>query len=176
MKNRTILPFCVVLFLFLFYSMAFSGERPKSFRGLTWGTHISKVPGFVPRDERQSGKIYLRPNEKAYVRPSDSLKVGDGQVDTIEYIFTNDKLTCVILRFEDYGQYLGLKSLFLSLYGAPDKEEKRKGAIDQTITYYWYANKDEEANVTLTWWTWDGRRSGSALMKWKSALKEDAGI
>lgn len=187
MKKRTIILSCVTFILLLFYSIAFSGERPKDFRGLKWGTHISKVQGLVLREEtpfvtndpelKKRRDEKEKRGEKIYLRPSDDLKVGHSQVDVIEYIFVKDQLTGIIMRFEDYAQYLNLESLFLALCGTPDREEKRKGAIDQTTQHLWYANTDDEANVTLFWMEWTGGRShGSALMKWKGALKKDTGL
>jgi hypothetical protein len=167
MKNKTILPFCVVLILFLFYSMAFSGERPKGFRGLTWGTHISKVQGLT---------LVAEPGEgiKTYRRLSDKLEIGKGKVDGIVYVFKNQKLISVILFCKDYGQYLNLRSVFLDIYGPPDRVEdnKRIGIIE----YYWYAKKDDEANVKLKWIEWTGFSEGFAVMNWKGALKKGIGL
>ena len=186
MKNKIIIPFWLFSILFLFYSTAFSGERPKYFRGLKWGVHISQVQGLVLKEEKpfvtndpEIKKLRDKKEkcgERIYYRPSDDLEVGHGQVDVIEYIFVKDQLTEVIMRFNDYAQYLNFKSLFLDLYGPPDREEKRKGAIDKTTEHLWYANIDDEANVTLFWMEWTGGRSGSALMKWKGALKKDTGL
>ena len=43
-----------LLFLIIFISCptAYAGERPKEFRGLFWGTHISKVEGLVLKKDR----------------------------------------------------------------------------------------------------------------------------
>lgn len=170
MKNRTFLPFYVVLILFLCYSMAFSGEHPKDFRGLTWGTHISKVSGLVLQKEGEQGI-------KFYSRPSDKLKIGDGEVDAIRYKFLKNQLIGVVFDFKNYDQYLNLKSLFLDIFGPPDREEdSRKEKGGGHIKHFWYAKKNDEANVTLYWIHWLGVKDGFAAMEWKGALKKDTGL
>lgn len=186
MKNRTITSLLIFSILSLSYSVALSAERPKEFRGMKWGVHISKVKGLIAMEEKsivtndpKLKKLLDKKKERGerkYNRPSDDLKVGHGKVDVIEYIFVKDQLTEVIMRFKDYAQYLNFKSLFMNLYGPPDREEKRKGSIDKTTEHIWSANTDDEANVTLFWMKWTGGTAGSALMKWKGALKKDTGL
>jgi hypothetical protein len=187
--------FLVVLLLSIFIlpSIASAGERPKDFRGLVWGTHISKVEGLVLHEEPLPTKSPGTPEdlhrriletinrvrkereergEKKYIRPSDDLKVAGGKVDIIEYVFIKDQLAEVIMRFKDYGQYLAFKSLLSDLYGAPDKEEKERGATN----HYWYAKTDDEANVNLFFSDQYGIKAGSLLMKSKASTKKKTGL
>jgi hypothetical protein len=76
------------------------------------------------------------------------------------------------MRFEDYAQYLILKSLLVDLYGPPDREEK----IKEQTHYDWYTDNDNEGNLTLFWMDELGIRAGSFHMKWKGALKKDSGL
>lgn len=179
--------FCLLLLIIFISSLtAYAGERPKEFRGLVWGTHISKVDGLVlqeetvpanlPRDVLEKIKKTMRKREergeKTYVRPSDSLKVAGGEVKVIEYVFVKDQSAEVIMRFGDYGQYLKFKGLFNDLYGAPDKEEKGSSVI----MHDWYAENDNEANVTLFYSDSYRIKAGSVLMKCKAFLKKDTGL
>lgn len=156
----------------MFYSIGLAGDRPKDFRGLLWGTDISKVPGLVLKQEIK--KI----GEKIYDRPSDSLKIKYGEVAAIEYSFIKDKLTAVVLQLTDYSQYDRVKDLFLSLYGPPDKEETEKGGskVFKRHFTYWFGNKENEANVTLVLVDIDGSLSGKAVMEWKASVKKDTGL
>lgn len=182
MKKRMIILFCIAFILLLLYSIAFSGERPKDFRGLTWGTNISKVSGLVLKEEpipadtpefiKKSWEQKEKQGIRTYIRPSDSLKVGNTQVDAIKYIFGNDQLIKIKIVFSNDMQYFFLKSLFFDLYGTPDREEKRIG----TVEHYWCANNDDEANVNLTWMDRSYAKGGTVSMEWKKAFKKDAGL
>lgn len=193
MKKGMVIGFLTAFIITAFYSVSLAAERPRDFRGIAWGTHISKLQGFVLEEEKTPPVIndpLLRKffdakekqkrerNVKIYVRPSDDLKVGRGQVDAIEYVFVRDEFYSVIMSFKDQLQYLLLKSLFSGLYGSPDKEEKRNSSVDKKAEHSWYANTDDEANVTLFWRDWlDGSPgSGSVSIKWKGGIKRDAGL
>ena len=168
MNNRLQLLLCSFSILLLFSSPALSKERPKDFRGLVWGTHISKVPDLVLVKEASQ-------DVKFYSRPSDSLKVGDSFVDEISYRFVKDELVSVNLTFKTYEQYRRIKALFLELYGSADSEENRRksgGLISQT----WYADKDNEANITLHLVEMLDFKNGGVSIEWKGSLKKQSGL
>jgi len=170
----------LVLSVFVFTSTASGGERPKDFRGLVWGTHISEVKDLVLQAESiptnappEVKKIYKereKRGDKKYIRPSDDLGIAGGEVNTIQYIFVKDQLAEVVIRFDTNKQYLAVKSLFNQLYGLPDKEEKDSAGIN----HYWFASTDDEANVNLFYS--DILATGSAVMKWKGILKKEPGL
>ncbi len=188
MKRNAI--FFPVLMIAAVYS--FCGERPKDFRGMVWGTDISSVEGMVPLQEnnvsrpgqsaesaKAAEEVRARKEalgEKVYTRPSDSLRVGSGEMQTIEYCFTKDKLTSVRLRFSDYGAYLAMKSLLSDLYGAPDREENNPMSTSTGVRYDWYAKSDDEANVILFYSRYGNLEFGTIVMKWKASLKSDTGL
>lgn len=188
MKKRTIILFCMAFILLLFYSIAFSGERPKDFRGIVWGTRISELSGFIlkPLPEnspyieliKKEREEQERKGIKTYIRPSDSLRIGNIRVDTIEYEFYNDCLSKIRIGFNSYEQYFSLKSLFFDLFGTPDKEKTRRGPIEgySLIDHDWYASRDDEANVNLVWQETSWAKGGTAIMEWKKALKEASGL
>jgi hypothetical protein len=175
----------VMQVLFLFPSLIYAGDRPKEFRGLAWGTNIAKVQGLILQHEHippnlppdiskmieNDLKAKEKRGEKTYTRPLDSLKIGGGEVDVIKYVFQNDQLAKIIMRFRYYEQYLNFKSLFLNLYGAPDREENKLG-----LEHSWYANNDDEADVTLFFTDRDGVKAGAVVMEWKASSKKEAGL
>jgi len=57
-----------------------------------------------------------------------------------------------------------------------ENEKDKKFSIDQSIEHLWYANIEDEANVTLHWWEWDRREIVTALMEWKGAIKKRTGL
>lgn len=143
MKNRAIISLLIFSILILFYSIAFSGERPKNFRGLVWGTPISKIQGLVFEKDGEQGIQF-------YNRPSDNLKVGNIQVNAIRYKFSKNQLMAVVLDVKTYNQYLSLKSLFLDIYGPPDKEEDdRDKKYGGRLKHFWYTKNNDEANISL---------------------------
>lgn len=170
----------LVLAVFVFTSTASGGERPKDFRGLVWGTHISKVKDLVvqvesiptnaPPEVKEIYKERERRGDKKYIRPSDDLEIAGGEVNTIQYIFVKDQLAEVVIRFDTNTQYLAFESLFNQLYGPPDKEEKDSAGIN----HYWFANTDDEANVNLFYSKI--LTTGSVVMKWKRILKKEPGL
>jgi len=177
--------FCLLLLIiFLSYSAAYAGERPKEFQGLFWGTHISKIEGLVPkkeprfanlpRDLSEKIKETMRESEekgeKTYLRTSDILKVPGGEVKTIEYVFAKDLLAQGIIHFADYDQYLNFVKIYAHLYGAPDEER-----IDERmIKHNWYTKNDDEADVTLFYNPL--MNAGFVSMKCKAFLKEERGL
>jgi hypothetical protein len=177
--------FCLLLLIiFISFSTAYAGERPKEFRGLYWGTHISKVEGLVPkkeplfanlpRDLSEKIKETMRESEergeKTYLRTSDILTVPGGEVKTIEYVFIKDRLAQVNIIFDDYDQYFNFVKICARLYGPPDKEE-----IDERMNKQdWYTKKDDEADVTLFYSFLI--KAGFVTMKCKAFLKRETGL
>jgi hypothetical protein len=169
MKNKTTIPFCLFSIMILFYSTAFSQERPKDFRGLTWGTHISKIEGLTFKETGEQGVQF-------YYRASDNLKVGNGQVDAVRYKFRNNQLIGIILDFKTYNQYLDLRSLFVDIYGLPDQgEDNMDPEYGGEIKAFWYAKKDTEANIILSWMQVLMINKGFAAVDWKGAVTKGSG-
>ena len=107
----------VVIFmsLFLISSLAFcqglGGFRsePSGFRGIEWGTDISKLKNILK---------YLRSEEKdvrVYVRNKDELKIGKAQVNTIEYKF-----------WTGFGKYGAEPEIFYAVYIETEGKENWK--------------------------------------------------
>jgi hypothetical protein len=167
MKVRAIISLLIFLIFILFFSIAHSGERPKDFRGIVWGTHISKVPGLVLVER---GKT----TTKIYSRPTDSLKIGAAQVDAIKYSFKEDKLVGVTIYFKTFSQLRKIKPVFWDLYGPPNEKKD----YPKASYYFWRANMDDEANIKLHWfddWSLDEFK-GSISIDWKNAEKQRSGL
>ncbi|MDI6764396.1 MAG: hypothetical protein QME83_15435 [Thermodesulfobacteriota bacterium] len=107
----------VVIFmsLFLISSLAFcqglGGFRsePSGFRGIEWGTDISKL---------KNNLKYVRSEEKdvrVYVRNKDELKIGKAQVKTIEYKF-----------WTGFGKYGAEPEIFYAVYIETEGKENWK--------------------------------------------------
>lgn len=172
--------FLLLSIIFTSYSAAYAGERPKEFGGLFWGTHVSKVEGLVlkkesfenlPRDLLEKTKEIMREREergeKIYVRKTDILKVSGGEVRTIEYSFVKDLLAQVTIFFADYQQYLNFMTIYIRLFGLPDKEEIN----EMKIQHDWYTKNEDEADVTLFYSSLI--KGGFVTMKCKAFLKEE---
>jgi hypothetical protein len=160
-----------------FVSQAFCFVRPKDFRGLKWGTEISQIEGLVLHPNQTA------PDSKRYTRPSDSLEIAGGKVDAIDYWFANNRLTRVVLHFKAVEQFYKMKSVFLNLYGPPDKQKEDDGKRSRVITneYTWYASSDDEANVYLlySYQILSGNKPleiVGARMEWKGGVKDKSGL
>ncbi|MCX5834952.1 MAG: hypothetical protein NTV99_10685 [Deltaproteobacteria bacterium] len=90
---------------------AFPNE-PDGFRGIKWGTKITRLSGmeFV----RSEGA------EKYYIRPDDKLKVGEAVVERITYGFYRDEFFKVTIYVKGLKNYLDLKQTFSGVYGEGD--------------------------------------------------------
>lgn len=166
-----------VILPLLFIPQAFCFERPKDFRKLRWGTQISQIEGLVLHSDQSV------PNSKTYTRPSDSLEIAGGKVDAILYCFVDNRLTKVIIHFKTYEQFLNMKSVFLKLYGPPDKQQEVENKKELSIiyNYSWYARSDDEANVNLTYnyYGLPGKTPlviVAAMMEWKGSVKGKSGL
>jgi len=177
--------FCLLfLFIFVLYSTAYAGERPREFQGVPWGTHISKVEGLAPKKEpsfanlpteiqqriKEAALKSEERGEKTYLRPADILTVPDGEVKSIEYLFVKDIFTQGIIYYYDYPQLLNFVKIYAHLYGPPDRVEK-----DETmIKHNWYTEKDDEAEVTLFYNPMV--KTGYVSMRWKAFAKKEKGL
>ena len=87
---------------------AFPNE-PDGFRGIKWGTKITRLSGMeLVRSEGA---------EKYYIRQEDKLKVGEAVVERITYGFYRDEFFKLTVSFEGLMNYLHLKEALFGVYG-----------------------------------------------------------
>jgi hypothetical protein len=105
MKNLMMIIFLALASINLF---ALDQEKePKGFRGIEWGTDLSKNKEFILLDGDEGLKRYNRINDK--------MKIGEIKVGNIYYITYKDKFYSVVILSND--KYL--KTTFEETYGIP---------------------------------------------------------
>jgi len=84
-------------------------NEPEGFRGIRWGTKITRLPGME--------LVRVEGDEKYYVRPEDKLKIGKAVIESITYGFYRDDFFKVTIRVKGLMNYLDLKQTFVEVYG-----------------------------------------------------------
>ena len=81
--KRNILIFTLIFLLITFiYVLAFPNE-PNDFRGIKWGTHISKIKGLQNKEQQGDDVLYTKKNDKLEIA---------GIYDTFLAIVTHPRL------------------------------------------------------------------------------------
>ena len=107
---KRILPYLVLLVLsFSFPQSDWAAEAPNGFRGITWGTPLSKLTGMVVADD--SGQV------KYYHRTGDPLNLGEAKLKRISYGFYQGQFYSVLMEFEGGANFEKAKTHLLATYG-----------------------------------------------------------
>jgi hypothetical protein len=84
-------------------------EAPSGFRGITWGTPLSKLTGMAVADD--SGQV------KYYRRSGDPLKLGEAELTRVSYGFYRGKFYSVLIEFEGRANFEKARTHLLATYG-----------------------------------------------------------
>ena len=88
--------------------LAFQNE-PDGFRGIKWGTNISKLPDMYLVED--GGDL------KYYTRPYDRMRIGDADIERITYGFYKNRFYRMEIRFSEFSNFTRLKATFFDQYG-----------------------------------------------------------
>jgi hypothetical protein len=92
-------------------SFAFENE-PDGFGGIKWGTDISKLHDMTHvRTDPSYGGVEF------YTRQGDELRIGDAQLDKIEYAFWKGKFASVWIHSMGYANWLDLHDATIAQFG-----------------------------------------------------------
>ena len=131
---KRILPYFFLLVLvFSLPQPGWTVEASNGFRGITWGTPLSKLTGMVVADD--SGQV------KYYRRSGDSLSLGETELKRISYGFYRDKFYSVLIEFEGKANFEKARTHLLATYGETAK-------IGSTGTSYMWGTADG-ASISL---------------------------
>ena len=115
--------FCFVITLLLsimvfpnLQVLAFQNE-PDNFRGITWGADIKDVPDMVLKTDAE--------NRKYYVRKDDKKKIGSAELDSLYYVFTNEKFSSVLIEFHSLSNAKALKKTLFDQHGPGSRHLSR---------------------------------------------------
>ena len=107
---KHILPYLFLLVLvFLLPQPGWTVEVPNGFRGIAWGTPLSKLTGMVVADD--SGQV------KYYRRTGDPLSLGEAELKRVSYGFYRDMFYSVLIEFEGKANFEKTRTHLLATYG-----------------------------------------------------------
>ncbi|MBW2038241.1 MAG: hypothetical protein JRI46_01370 [Deltaproteobacteria bacterium] len=127
MKKVRIL--CFLLVFLLIGSLVFAnnfpfkpGSEPKGFRGIKWGANISTLSGmeYLETEYTKEGQV------KWYLRQGDGLKIGDAEVESIEYGFWEGKLLAVTITTKGLHNFMKVKNAVFAKFGVGHKTKPPK--------------------------------------------------
>jgi hypothetical protein len=99
-----------------------SNSEPDGFAGIKWGTEFSETKSEMV--ELRSISDPAEPNVKIkiyYTKKGDDLKMGEAQIDKIEYVFWREKFAEVRINATGPGNFDRLKIFLFEKYGTVNK-------------------------------------------------------
>ncbi len=88
------------------------GSEPYGFRGIIWGTDISRL--------KDMKYLATKDGVKYYSRKGDLLKIGAAKLEIVAYGFWNDKFSEVLVKTDGFDNYNKLKDAIFDNYGEDD--------------------------------------------------------
>jgi hypothetical protein len=151
-----ILAFVVGIFGCIQKSTSFKpNSEPDGFASIKWGTEFSEVKSDMvdsrsvsnPTEPDVKTKIY-------YTKKGDNLKMGEAQLDKIEYGFWKGKFAKVQITASGLENFNYLKQVLFEKYGTVDKPVQGAytwdGGVTQIALRYDEATKTSSLTITST--------------------------
>jgi hypothetical protein len=151
-----ILAFVVGIFGCIQKSTSFKpNSEPDGFAPIKWGTEFSEVKSDMV--ESRSVSNPTEPDVKTkiyYTKKGDNLKMGEAQLDKIEYGFWKGKFAKVQITASGLENFNYLKQVLFEKYGTVDKPVQGAytwdGSVTQIALRYEEATKTSSLTITST--------------------------
>jgi len=151
-----ILVFVVGIFGCIQKSTSFKpNSEPDGFASIKWGTDFSEVKSDMV--ESRSVSNPTEPDVKTkidYTKKGDNLKMGEAQLDKIEYGFWKGKFAKVQITASGLENFNYLKQVLFEKYGTVDKPVQGAytwdGSVTQIALRYDEATKTSSLTITST--------------------------
>ncbi len=123
-------------------------SEPDGFGGIKWGTEFSEV-----KSDMVESKVITDPAQPDvkitiyYIKKGDDLKMGEAQLDKIEYVYWRGKFAEVRIRATGPENFNHLKKFLFDKYGTTDKRQGAyfwDGSVTQVTLRY-----DESPKISL---------------------------
>ena len=138
-------------------------NEPSSFRGIKFGDSIEDLPGMEPIVKKKGFGCLINDfaRYQVYVRPSDSLNLGDLPLDFIEYYFYEGSLAIAVLSYKSKYGYNDVLKALETKYGEPKisicrKTKSRKTQIrngekleEKSVVSYYFRDSYEEGTEAM---------------------------
>lgn len=102
--------------------LAFENE-PNGFRGIKWGTDISTLKDLKHIRDDHEGSV------KYYKKEGEELKIGEAELESIEYGFWRGKLATVTVHTEGVFNYDKLITACKTKFGEPEQPDKKEATF-----------------------------------------------
>lgn len=128
---------------------AFQNE-PDGFRDIKCGQGIESLKNIVLTLDISDGKPV---GDKFYKRKNDVLKLGEAQLESLRYVFWNDKFSGILITAKGYTNWRALKDVVFEKFGEGEKPNRfiekyswigDKGGVDLK-----YNEISKEANLMI---------------------------
>ncbi|MDD2715203.1 MAG: hypothetical protein PHW04_04850 [Candidatus Wallbacteria bacterium] len=103
----------IIILLISISANAFQNE-PTGFRGISWGTDISKL---------ENMKLSTPGNTPSYEKIGEKFKIGDADLENVYYITYKNKLFMIQIPFKYLFSFSRIKNTFFEQYGAVEKAQ-----------------------------------------------------
>jgi len=104
----------LLIFLLPMVATAYQNE-PEDFRGIKWGTDISKLPDMVKLTQQKQCDDCL------YQKKNEHFKIGDAVLSGIYYSFYKGRFYSVMIHYEKLDNFNKLKDTLTQKYGNGNK-------------------------------------------------------
>lgn len=155
-KWSVILAFVIGIFGCLQKSASFKPDsEPDGFSSIKWGTQFSEV-----KSDMMESRSISNPDEPDvkiiiyYTKKGDNLKMGEAQLDKIEYGFWKGRFAKVQINASGLEKFNYLKRFLVEKYGTVDQSVQGAytwdGSMTQIVLRYDEATKTSSLTITST--------------------------
>ena len=125
----------VVLFPLCLISYAGDYNEPDNFNGIKWGTSVHDLPDMILYQEEVEKKVYVRKN--------DVMSFSETDVTGIFYIFTRNKFSAALIKFQNDKNAANIRKFLYDSYGYVFSDK-----VDPVQQIHWIGNN---VNITFTY-------------------------
>jgi hypothetical protein len=119
---------------------------PDGFRGIKWGTEISKLKDMERMEQDKSSN----PDLVWYTRKADTLAIGEAKLENIFYLFWMGNFASVSIDFKGKENFETLKKELLEQFGSTVRSEEHTRKRDQRVGIE--PSKTGGADSFYAWW------------------------
>ena len=148
-------------------AFAFQNE-PDGFRGIKWGTNISELPDMSLSEDYGNLKFYLRKGDK--------LKIGDADIDRINYGFYKGRFNKLFIIYKGSLNFKKLKDTFFDQYGQgskPNRFMEQYYWVGQTVSIsFEHSEITQKGNIFYTYDPISNEKEADSKEKAKNGAKD----
>ena len=138
----------VILFCCLIPMLWGYDNEPDGFRGIRWGTDISCLEGMEPGPKTKAPDL-----TKIYYKMGEIPKIGDAQLEDIQYLFYKGKLWLVDIYASGFDNVAALERVVINRFGPADINETNQKWWGGKVTSITFKFDDEKKRACLNFYS-----------------------